>query len=178
MTDATLSDLQASVQDRHAFRNLSDFVALCSTYLEYIETTQPTRIVSPTHHNYIFYQYDETYYHRITRPLNIDLFIEQTQAFRASFDRFSAFLDDLKHYQNAVFNRPGNIQFIQSNEVNKVIYIIQQSIGSIGDSFDNPNQSRKRIGQLFEHLVRLVIQQIGFECQPRTINIPIPAYAG
>jgi hypothetical protein len=176
--EATLSDLQVSVQDRHAFHDLSDYVALCCAYLEFLESTRPTRIVSPTHYNYIFYQYDEAYQHRITRPLNANLFIENTQAFRATFDRFSAFLDDLKRYQESAHKRPANVQFVQSNEINKVIYTIQQSIGSIGDSFDNPNQSRKRIGQLFERLVELIIQQIGFECQPRTIDIPIPGYEG
>ncbi|MBX3057370.1 MAG: hypothetical protein KF770_12955, partial [Anaerolineae bacterium] len=54
----------------------------------------------------------------------------------------------------------------------------QQSIGSIGDSFGNPNQSRKRIGQLFETLIKLIIQEVGLECEPRTIKIPIPGYPG
>ena len=178
MINVTLSDLQASVQDRQAFHELNDYITLCRTYLEYLAVTRPTRIVSPTHHNYIFYQYDEAHHHRITRPLNIDLFIENEQVFRSTFDRFAAFLDDLKRYQESAFNRPGNTRFIQSNEVNKVVYTIRQSIGSIGDSFNNPNQSRKRIGQLFEHLVRLIIQEVGFECQSRTIDIPIPDYNG
>jgi hypothetical protein len=65
-----------------------------------------------------------------------------------------------------------------SKEINKVVYTVQQAIGSIGDSFDNPNQYRKRIGQLFENLVKLVIQEVGLECKPRTINIPIPDYPG
>ncbi len=81
MTDLTLADLQASVQDRLAFNNLADYVTLCSTFLTFVERTNPTRIISPTHHNYIFYQYDETYDHKITRPLNVDLFIEKTQGF-------------------------------------------------------------------------------------------------
>jgi hypothetical protein len=62
--------------------------------------------------------------------------------------------------------------------VNKVVYTLQQSIGCIGDSFENPNQSRKRVGQLFEILVKLIIQELGLECEPRTINIPIPGYPG
>ena len=75
-------------------------------------------------------------------------------------------------------DRADGKQFMQSNAINKVVYTMQQSIGSIGDSFQNPNQSRKRIGQLFEHLIRLIIQRLGFECQSRTIDIPIPDYAG
>ena len=59
-----------------------------------------------------------------------------------------------------------------------MVYTTQQAIGSIGDSFDNPNQSRKRIGQLFETLVKLIIQEVGLICEPRTINIPIPNNPG
>jgi hypothetical protein len=129
--EATLSDLQVSVQDRHAFHDLNDYITLCCAYLEFLESTRPTRIVSPTHHNYIFYQYDEAYQHRITRPLNANLFIEDTQAFRTAFDRFSAFLDDLKRYQESAYNRLGNLQFVQSNEINKVIYTIQRLYGRI-----------------------------------------------
>jgi len=55
---------------------------------------------------------------------------------------------------------------------------MQQSIGCIGDSFDNPNQSRKRIGQLFENLVKIIINAIGIKCSSRRINIPIPGYSG
>ena len=34
------------------------------------------------------------------------------------------------------------------------------------------------MGELFETLVKLIIQEVGLECEPRTINIPIPGYAG
>lgn len=178
MTDLSLADLQASVQDRLAFRDLADYTLLCSSFLENLSRTQPTRIVSPTHRNYIFYQYDDAYNHRITRPLNTDLFLDNADSFRIAFERFTAFLSDLKRYQEGASERRESFQFIRSNEINKVIYTMQQSIGSIGDSFHNPNQSRKRIGQLFEHLIRLIIQQVGFECQSRTIDIPIPGYKG
>lgn len=178
MTEPTLADLQASVQDRLAFHSLNDYVTLCTTFLEYIQRISPTRIVAPSHHNYIFYQYDESYSHRITRPLNSDLFLEDVRIFRTAFERFAAFLDDLKRYQETTLETPGHSELIHSNTINKVVYTIQQSIGSIGDSLLNPNQSRKRIGQLFEQLIRLIIQQIGFECQSRTIDIPIPGYDG
>ncbi len=62
--------------------------------------------------------------------------------------------------------------------VNKVVYTVQQAAGSISDSFQNPNQSRKKAGQLFEIFVRLIIQELGLVCEPRTVNIPIPGYPG
>lgn len=180
MTDSfhDLYDLQASVQDRSAFRTLQEYVTLCAAFLTFLEHAHPTRIISPTHRNYIFYQYDESFGHRITRPLNTHLFIEQAHDFYSAFDRFLSALDDLKTYQESALEKPGVAQFAQSNEINKIVYTLQQSIGCIGDSLLNPNQARKRIGQLFEHLVRLIIQHVGIECQSRTITIPIPGYEG
>jgi len=178
MTGITLLDLQASVQDNSTFTELSDYSKLCKAFLKLIKRMQPTRIISPSHQNYIFYQYDETYGHRITRPLNIDLFIESASDFRVAFERFIAFLADLRQHQESAVSLTGRKSYIESKEINKVIYTTQQAIGSVGDSFDNPNQSRKRVGQLFETFVKLIIQELGLDCEPRTINIPIPGYPG
>lgn len=178
MKEATLADLQESVQDKSAFRTLDDYLTICHAFLDFVGRTRPTRIVSPSHSNYIFYQYSEDYGHKITRPLNVDLFIESITDFQAAFERFVLFLVDLRRHQEAGINRRSNRRYVESKEINKVVYTVQQAIGSIGDSFDNPNQSRKRVGQLFETLVKLIIQEVGLECEPRTINIPIPGYPG
>lgn len=178
MTETTLLDLQASVQDKSAFSTLTEYFRLSDVFLEYIARTQPTRIVSPTHTNYVFYQYSEEYGYRLTRPLNINLFVEQRKTFRSSFERFVSFLQDLRKYQEDILEQQNARKFIETGEINKIVYTVQQSIGSIGDSLDNPNQSRKRVGQLFETLVKLIIQEVGLECEPRTINIPIPGYPG
>lgn len=173
-----LLDLQESVQDRSAFNSLNDYLAIGCAFLDFVKRTRPTRIVSPTHPTYIFYQYDREHGHKITRPLNSDLFIESSAGLKSAFERFVAFLADLKRCQAAAASRRGNKRYVESKEVNRVVYTVQQAIGSIGDSFSNPNQSRKRVGQLFESLVRLVIQEIGLECEPRTISIPIPGHPG
>jgi len=178
MKDATLADLQESVQDKSAFGTLDDYLAIGRTFLRLIKKTRPTRIVSPSHLNYIFYQYGEDYGHKITRPLNVDLFLESERDFQLAFQRFVDFLSDLKQYQAVAVDKNSRARYVESKEINKVIYTVQQAIGSVGDSFSNPNQSRKRVGQLFETLVKLVIQAVGVECEPRTINIPIPGYPG
>jgi hypothetical protein len=174
MTGITLADLQASVRDISAFGELGHYFTLCHAFLTLIEETQPTRIISPTDHNYVFYQYDEVYSHRITRPLNTDLFLESADDFKTAFERFIAFLADLKRFQETVIDQRTKRDYLDSNEVNQVIYTVQQSVGSIGDSFDNPNQSRKRVGQLFENLIKLIIQEVGLECESRRITVPIP----
>ena len=178
MSDATLSDLQESVRDRSAFGTPNDYKTIACAFLTYLEKECPTRIVSPSHPNYMFYQYDAAYGHRITRPLNADLMIESGTSFGAAFDRFLTFLDDLRTHQQAIVDHVATKQYLESHEICRVVYTTQQALGSISDSFDNPNQSRKRVGQLFETFVQLVIQQVGLKCEPRTVSIPIPGYPG
>ncbi len=98
--------------------------------------------------------------------------------FKDALSRFISFLEELKQDNSKAYIKKGKRKYLESNEINKIVYTIQQSIGNIGDSFENPNQSRKRIGQLFETLVKLIIQEVGIECESRTINIPIPGYPG
>ncbi|MBE2239180.1 MAG: hypothetical protein IAE81_15435 [Caldilineaceae bacterium] len=178
MNPDSLSDLQASVQDRSAFTRLDDYFTLCDAFLNLMEQTQLTRIVSPTHRNYIFYQYAAEHSYKITRPLNTNLFFERADVFRIAFERFADILAILRKQQRSVLDHDPAQRHFQSGEINKVVYTIQQSIGSIGDSFDNPNQSRKRVGQLFESLIKLIIQEVGLACEPRTINLPIPGNPG
>ncbi|HEY7546199.1 MAG TPA: hypothetical protein VID27_15005 [Blastocatellia bacterium] len=178
MKEATLADLQQSVQDKLAFGNLGDYFTISNAFLSFVEKTRPTRIVSPSHSNYVFYQYEAEYWHKITRPLNTDLFIESAVDFNKAFGRFVDFLAYLKRHQDAVVDLKKSRKYTDTKEINKVVYTVQQAIGSIADSFREPQQSRKRVGQLFENLIKLIIQEVGLECEPRTINIPIPGYPG
>lgn len=178
MTGVTLSDLQVSVRDRLAFGDLSDYLRIGETFLQVIERDSQTRIISPSHPNYIFYQYDEEYSHKITRPLNTDLYLESSTQFREAFERFVLFLRDIKRFQERIRQLPSAKGYIDSKEINKVVYTVQQAIGSIGDSFENQNQSRKRVGQLFETLIKLIIKELGLECEPRTVRLPIQGYPG
>lgn len=176
MNEITLLDLQASVQDKTAFSRLTDYWSLCQAFLEFVEQRKPTRIISPTHPNYIFYQYDETSNYKITRPLNTSLFIEHIHSLNPAFERVDSFLSNLRQFQHHVIEQDGIREYLISGEINRIVYTLQQVIGCIVDSLDNPNQARKRNGQLFEQLVRLIIQEVGVECEPRTVNIPIPDY--
>ena len=89
-----------------------------------------------------------------------------------------AFLDDVRRLKEKSTQHRNIVDYCRTNEVNKVVYTIQQCVGCIGDSFANANQSRKRIGQLFEMFVKSTIQALGFECESRNITIPIPGYDG
>jgi hypothetical protein len=158
----------------YARRLFRDVLILCRSFLSLLARTRPTRIVSPSHPHYVFFQYDRRYRHRITRPLNSRLFIESAVDFNRAFEQLMTFLEDLHRYQAGAVERRGRRRYVESKEINRVVYTAQQSVGCVGDSFDNPNQSRKRIGQLFENLVRLIVREVGLECEPRTVHIPIP----
>src|SRR5574341_874421 len=105
MSSFSLYDLQASIEDMFAYRELRHHFTLCEAFLEYISETSPTRIVSPTHKNYIFYQYGEEFHSKITRPLNTALFIESVDEFKSSFERFLNFLLDLRKYREKISSR-------------------------------------------------------------------------
>lgn len=178
MSKHTLADLQASVVDRTAFTTLDDYLKLCIAFLEYVDDENPTQIISPTQPNYFFLQYSKTHGSKITRPLNADLFIYSTTELTKAYGRFTRLLADLKKYQAQVYDSEVVQKYLATNEVNRIVYTLQQAIGCIGDSFAEANQSRKRIGQLFETLIKLIIREVGLVCEPRTVKIPIPGNAG
>ena len=178
MKTINLHDLQASVQDKSAFVQLGDYLKMAKAFLSYLQNSNPTRIVSPSQNNYIFYQYSKSDGYKITRPLNSNLFIEFPEEMKSKFERFISFLSDLQKQREKITSNEKYDDYIKSREIDSVIYTIQQTIGCIGDSFDNSNQSRKRIGMLFEVLIKLIIKELGMECEPRTVNLPIPNQSG
>jgi hypothetical protein len=177
MRPIDLGDLQETVQDTSGFGRIEDYFAVTEAFLMVLPHLALTRIVSPTNTNYIFYQYGENYGHNITRPLNSDLFLESVSQFRDAAERFFDFLSDLRTHQENAIELPSRQDYVTSSEMHKVIYTVQQSIGSIADSFVQSNQARKRAGQLFEGLIKLILQSIGVECEGRTVRLPIPGFA-
>lgn len=178
MNRPTLGDLQESLTDKSGFGQLADYDRFCAAFLSLLEQDKPTRIVAPSKEQYVFYQYSKAHRNKISRPLNTKLFFESGDEWSAAFARFLTFLGDLKKRRHAVADSRGRKQYLASNEINRVVYTMQQSIGCVGDSFENENQSRKRIGQLFETLVKHIIREVGVTCEPRVINLPIPGQPG
>lgn len=178
MNGFLLSDLRASVVDRTAFSRLENYRELADAFLDYLAETAPTKIISPSHNDFIFYQYGPDDVYRITRPLNTRLFVPDRAEFAVMFDRFADFLGDLKRQQEHINENDTARHYLETNEINRIVYTLQQSIGCVADSFSEANQARKRAGQLFETLVKLLLREVGLVCEPRTINVPIPGYDG
>ncbi len=110
--------------------------------------------------------------------MNSELFFESANDFLRAFERFGAFLDELRRYQERAADRLGNREFVESGDIGRVVYTLQQSIGSVSDSLQDSNQARKRVGQTFEGLIKLIIRQLGLECEQRSIKVPIPDSPG
>lgn len=178
MTPVSLASLQDAVRDENGFAQLAEYPTFCQKFLMYIQETTPTRILSPKTPNYIFYQYGKDFNHKITRPLNSDLFIESPDAFVDAYGRLISFLGDLSKFQDKAADQRVVQTYMRTNEVNKVVYTIQQAVGCVGDSFPIANQARKRVGQAFEKLVKYLMRDIGVTCEGRTIKLPVPNFPG
>lgn len=114
MSNPTLAALRASILDTTAFTMLTDYIRLGSAFLSYLEQTVPTRIISPTIQHYIFFQYGSDSAHKITRPLNSNLFFESLETFREACARFIDFLQDLKHHQQNITSQPSRAEYIRA----------------------------------------------------------------
>jgi len=171
-------DLQASLLDKDGFQSIEDYVNFTVAYLNYVESVQPTKIISPSTANYIFFQYDADLGNRITRPLNIDLFIQDKKTFEDIIPELLYLLDKGSEIQDRLIEDTRCRQLIEKNGINKAIYTMQQAVGCVSDSFENSNQARKRVGMLFERLMKLLIKKMGIECEPRTVRLPVPDFDG
>jgi hypothetical protein len=172
----SLYDLQEQIQVDAAEVDLNFYKEVGSEFLQFISDEKPKRIISPTRNYYFFYQYGEENGNLFTRPLNRNLFIEDKSKFGNAFDKFVGFLPNLKEHQNGITNQPQFTDYLNSKELSKVVYTAQQAIGCIGDSYPNANKSRKRVGDLFESLIRKTIQELGLVCEDRNILIPLPGF--
>jgi len=60
MNGDLLRELRKSVQNTNSFQSLDEYFEVCDSFLNLLES-KPTKITSPSHPNYIFYQYDENF---------------------------------------------------------------------------------------------------------------------
>lgn len=165
-----LYDFQSQVDDDSALLNCDDFIEFTREYLEFVGSGKAVHpniqadIVSLKEPKYHFFQYKDDGRNCITRPINTEIFM--------SVDEFGEAVDDF----NRSIHDPRSIyeNEILRNNINRVIYTCQQSIGCILDSFNNPNKARKRNGMFFEKLLRNIISAAGVICISGDEKIKIP----
>lgn len=161
-----LKQITEKATDKRNFQNLPDFVRFCDEYLSYIEDHLQAIIVSQNEQNYRFYQYDRSGNFQITRPINSDLMLPK-QTFEKQAADYLKILATIKNLNQTDTDARALL--------NNATYTIQQSIGAALDALPagQSNKARKLNGDLFEHFIRLIINEIGIFCSSGTIQIPV-----
>jgi len=150
--------------DKSKFMDLGDFIGFAELYLEYIATKLQAVIVSQNENHYQFYQYGSNGGFQITRPIN---------------SRLIYTIDDFLSTKNTFCGILKNVKSIKSQNdrqiINRFVYTLQMSIGSALDALPagKSNTARKINGDLFEHLIRLIIRNIGIKCESGVIQVPV-----
>ncbi|HRQ28957.1 MAG TPA: hypothetical protein PLU49_02705, partial [Saprospiraceae bacterium] len=134
--------------------------------LEYTDNHLQARIISQNENHYQFFQYDHWGSYQISRPINMNLFYSASEFANNKI----AFEKLLKNIRKPNYNNPDNREIIK-----RFIYTIQQSIGAALDALrpGESNKARKINGDLFELFIRLIIKEIGIDCNSGIIQVPV-----
>jgi len=162
----SLKQLINTATDKDRFKSINNYIAFCQRYLDFIDHGLQAVIVSQNETNYCFFQYRKDGNFNITRPINSDL-MYQAASSNIIPNRFLKLLRNAKD----IPTDDQNSRLIIRN----TIYTIQQAIGATLDALPagQSNVARKINGDLFERLIRLLIQEIGVDCRSQVINIPV-----
>ena len=154
------------VSQKDRFEKIEDYIDFSKYYLEYISTELQAEIIAQNENNYRFFQYRRDGEYNITRPVNgeLFLFLQEYEVMAGSFERTLENIRDIKD------------DLSKRIYTNKFIYTTQQSIGCALDALPSSktNTSRKVNGDLFERLMQLIIQKIGFSIDSETLGVPLP----
>ena len=162
----TLAELVRKATNVRHFSSLSKYREFCSFYLEYIESGLQARIVSQNENHYHFFQYGRDGKFNISRPINTKLFCGSTN-FALRLKHFDLVFESLRDH--TIPPDEYRMDFVQ------VVYTMQQAIGATLDALaaGKSNQARKRNGDLFENLVRLLIQEMHVDCVSDIVQVPV-----
>jgi hypothetical protein len=163
----SISDLVTLATNKNNFLTLENYIEFCRRYLDFVKSGLQAVIVSQNEHNYCFFQYRQDGYFNITRPINSDLMYLAENGDLLN----EQFLNVLLHAKDFADEVDENRRAVIRNS----IYTIQQTIGATLDALPSgkSNIARKINGDLFERLVRLLLQKVGIDCQSGVINVPV-----
>lgn len=165
-----LHELVKWARNKDRFRTVNDYANFCREYLSFVNTENVIQatIVAQNEPVYHFYQYKEDGNYSITRPLNSDLLLSESEFDQAEQTVLSA-LPDIKSIKA---NHKARMT------LNKFVYTCQQAIGATLDALParKSNIARKINGDLFERFIRRILNDIGvttdhgFESVPVVLN--------
>jgi hypothetical protein len=166
-----LTKLVAIASDKTNFTTVAEYVDFCLRFLEFAADGLQAVIVSQNEPHYCFYQYKKDGHFNVTRPINSRMMYDTAHS-RVIKSRF------LKTVQEARDISPDDDD--SRRIICHSIYTIQQSIGAVLDALPagRSNNARKINGDLFERLIRLLITELGVDCQSGVVNIPVVVDGG
>ena len=148
--------------------SLVEFKSITTRILDYL----PNVISTYTDHSdYRIFSSNIANTQKYVRPVNIKLFIFDSSSFSQYYEHFDRTLNKLK-------NKQTSYSFKEKQNINKVLYTIQQSIGAGLDLLGNPNSNRKHVGNRFEELIKCVFDQINISNKRIVLSIPYETESG
>ena len=162
----TIKKILTKALDKNNFRNLQGYIDFAQLYLDFISEHLQAVIISQNENHYNFYQYDKKGNFQITRPINSNL-MYKTDTFSVASTKFIEMLDNMKETKPTLE--------IERQILNNATYTIQQSIGAALDAIEGgkSNFARKLNGDLFENLIRLIINETGIKAKAGIVQIPV-----
>lgn len=162
----SIKNILAKALDKNNFKNLQGYIDFAQQYLDFVAEHLQAVIISQNENHYNFYQYDKQGNYQITRPINSTL-MYKTETFSVASTKFIEMLRNLKDVKPTLE--------IERQILNNTTYTMQQSIGGALDAIEGgkSNFARKINGDLFENLIRLVINETGIEAKAGLIKVPV-----
>jgi len=155
--------LLSLIEDLQTPKNiLKDFHSLTNRVLNYLPHVITNKISIK---GYILYSSTSAGTKKFVRPIKSELFIFNAERFQSEFDQFINILNRLKN---------GERKFKKDdyNNIDRTIYTIQHSIGIGLDLLGESNSSRKHVGNRFEDLIKIIINELGIANKKIVLNIP------
>lgn len=162
----TLWEIMSWVSQKDLFDTIDRYIDFTKYYLEFINTELQATIIAKNENNYSFFQYRRDGEYNITRPVNNNLYL--------SIEDYEILSKIFVHTISNI--KKNKLSSTERKNLNKFIYTTQQSIGCALDALPSSktNTSRKINGDLFERLIQLIIQQLGFTIDSETLPVTIP----
>jgi hypothetical protein len=162
----TLKRLVQLASDKERFTSLETYISFCRLYLDYIAENLQAKIIAQREPHYQFFQYKKEGGFQVTRPINSRLMLDANSSQVVD----SRFLSIIKDLRQSGTDTPANRVL-----ANRAIYTIQQSIGATLDALPAgmSNTARKINGDLFERLIKLVLNRAGVDCTSGVVSVPI-----
>ncbi|MBL8761278.1 MAG: hypothetical protein JNL50_08255 [Phycisphaerae bacterium] len=161
-----LGDLVKRASDKSRFISLDDYVDFARRFLDFLAGDGvQARIVARNEPCYGFYQFKRDGHFNITRPINSELFLHAED---------SMLLSKLEGLI-APGREPARLSEKDRAGIRRSIYTLQQCIGAALDALPSgkANTARKLNGDLFERLIRILVNRAGVPCESGTVSVPV-----